>query len=237
MKKVFFLFPVHNEEKRIKNVLFFQKWLSENISSCEVKLIFLLNNCTDKTESMIVDLFEQSTYQIIKSRLKSRGSGISIALNRLKTDYFAIASVDNAWDFSFYKNSIDLILANKKIDVIYGPKTHKESIIKKTFIRKLVSFFSLIFTRTLYFPYIKQDTQCIKIFKSNLPYLKKISNYNYFSETEFYLLSIIYKSNIRNIKVDVSTDNKGSKVNLLGVLSFIFEAIHFRILMFIKHRL
>lgn len=235
MKKILFLFPLHNEVKRIKNVLIFQEWLKDNIDSCEIKLIFLLNNCNDKTEEMITDLFDPKTYFIVKSKLKSRGSGIAKAVKKFKTDYFAIASVDNAWNFDFYKNSIELMLENNSIDVVYGPKTHKDSSIEKTILRRIVSFFSLIFTRTLYFPYLKQDTQCIKVFKSKLPYLEKISNYNYFSETEFYLLSVIYKSNIRNIRVSVSTNNRGSKVNVFGILSFVLEALHFRVLMITKY--
>ncbi len=236
MKKISFLFPLHNEEKRIKNVLVFQKWLKDNMGSCEVKLIFLLNNCNDKTEDMIINLFDPKTYFIVKSELKSRGSGIAKAVKKFETDYFAIASVDNAWDFDFYKSSIKLMLNNNSIDIVYGPKTHKDSTIEKTLIRRIVSFFSLIFTRTLYFPYLKQDTQCIKVFKSKLPFLEKISHYNYFSETEFYLLSVIYKCNIRNIKVSVSTNNKGSKVNLFGILSFVFEALRFRVLMITRYR-
>ena len=228
MKSVFFLFPVHNESRRILKVKLFMDWVKK-IPSNSYSFIFLLNDCSDNTENLIIQNFQKYPYKILKSNDKRRGSGLNLAFKKLrkKTKYFAICSVDNAWSFDFY------IKAYKKIkkdyySIIYGPKSHKKSKVKTNLTRKIISSLSRIYLRILFGEW-NQDTQCIKFFKSNINFLNKLHNYNYFAETEFYLTSKRNHLKYFNIAVKVKNDNKNSKINLLRIFYYMLECLHFRI--------
>lgn len=205
-------------------------WVKKNFSNKRYRFFFLLNKCSDNTENLIKYNFNSYPYKIIKSSSKNRGSGLNLAFRKLnkKTKYFAICSVDNAWSFNFYLRAYKKLEKND-FDVIYGPKSHKNSKVKTNLKRKIISFLSKIYLLFLFGNKINQDTQCIKLFKANIKFLKKLSNYNYFSETEFYLISKMYKTKFLNMSVKVNNDIKNSKVNILKVISYIFESLHFKI--------
>ena len=106
--KVAFLFPLHDEEKRIQLTLKFIKFANKNFKNH--KFVFLLNNCKDKTEKIINIKFKKIRNKIIlKSKIKNRGAGLNKAFKKLKVKYFAVCAVDNAWDFNFYKAAYKLL--------------------------------------------------------------------------------------------------------------------------------
>ena len=108
----------------------------------------------------------------------------------------------SAWDYNFYLDAIDLMNKNNSIDIVYGPKNHKKSIIKNTY-RKIISYSSYIFLQILFPLSFKHETQCIKVFKSKLRFFKFLHDYNYFAEAEFFFyqnyLNIIMNSCLRKL--------------------------------------
>ena len=193
MKKIYFLFPVFNESKRITKITSFFDWVSENFEKSSYEFVFLLNACTDDSEEVIKKNFSKYPIMIVKSDNKNRGSGLNIFYRKKFEGYYAICSIDNAWSFEFYKRAYKL-LKDENYDIVYGPKSHVESKIKTNFKRKIISFFSRIYIKILFGNLINQDTQCIKFFNSDLKFLDQLHDYNYFAETEFYLLSKINNS-------------------------------------------
>lgn len=228
MKKIYFLFPIFNESKRIIKTISFFEWVRENFEKSSYEFVFLLNACTDNSEEVIKKNFSKYPIMIVKSDNKNRGSGLNIFYNKKFEGYYAICSIDNAWSFEFYKRAYKL-LKDEHYDIIYGPKSHLESKIKTNFKRKIVSFFSRIYIKILFGNLINQDTQCIKFFKSDIKFLDQLHDYNYFAETEFYLLSKINNSNTFSISVNVKNDTKNSKVNLKSIYSYMCECIDFRV--------
>lgn len=228
MKKIYFLFPVFNESKRITNITSFFDWVSENFEKSSYEFVFLLNACTDNSEEVIKKNFSKYPIMIFKSDNKNRGSGLNIFYSKKFEGYYAICSIDNAWSFEFYKRAYKL-LKDENYDIVYGPKSHVESKIKTNLKRKIISFFSRIYIKILFGNLINQDTQCIKFFNSDLKFLDQLHDYNYFAETEFYLLSKINNSNTFSISVDVQNDTKNSKVNLKSIYSYMCECIDFRV--------
>ena len=223
-----FLFPLHNEEERIKSIGDFILFAKKNFK--KFKLVFILNKCTDDTQINLNNLLKNnivSNFEIIESNKKSRGSGINKTLKKINDEYYAICSVDSAWDYNFYLDAIDLMNKNNSIDIVYGPKNHKKSIIKKTLIRKIISYSSYIFLQILFPLSFKHETQCIKVFKSKLRFFKFLHDYNYFAEAEFFFLSKLFKYNYEFLPTKVNI-KFGSKVNMFRILQFILEAIHFR---------
>jgi len=228
MKKIYFLFPIFNESKRIINIISFFEWVSINFEKSSYEFVFLLNACTDNSEKIIKDEFSNYPIMIIKSNNKNRGSGLNNFYNKKIEGYYAICSIDNAWSFDFYTRAYQL-LKDENYDIVYGPKSHIKSKVETNFKRKIISFFSRIFIKILFGKLINQDTQCIKFFKSNIKFLDQLHDYNYFTETEFYILSKIYESRICSISVYVKNDTKNSKVNLKSIYSYILECVDFKV--------
>ncbi len=83
MKKVTIILPAHNEEKIIKNSL--NSLLSQNYWNIEI--ITVIDNCTDKTEEIINNSFEDETnvkiFKTVNNKNKKAG-----ALNQLFNYYF-----------------------------------------------------------------------------------------------------------------------------------------------------
>ena len=227
MEKIYFLFPIHNESERVLRVKLFLDWVTTEFKEHDYIFTFVLNNCFDDTEKKIKENFSGYPLEIIKSDKKNRGSGLNKFYKLNKSGYYAICSIDNAWSFDFYKQAFNL-LKNKKYEIIYGPKSHANSVIKTNFVRKTISYFSKIYIKILFGSLIDQDTQCIKFFNSNIKFLKDLNDYNYFAETEFYLLSKISKNITYNLPVTVKNDNKNSKVNFRSIYSYMCECINFR---------
>ena len=94
-------------------------------------------------------------------------------------------------DLYLFKNN-ELIQKNK-FDIVLGGKNLKKSIVHTNIYRKIISRLSGYYCRILFGSIMKYDTQCVKVFRSNMNFFNKLSSYNYFAETEFYLRAKICK--------------------------------------------
>ena len=86
---------------------------------------------------------------------------------------------------------------------------------------------SYTYLKILFGNYLKHETQCIKMFKNDLNFINYLHNYNYFAETEFYLLANITEHRSTSIPVNVK-QKKGSKINLNNTFQFFKEALLFK---------
>jgi hypothetical protein len=229
MKKteIAFLFPLHNEADRVIKIRKFETFAKKNFK--KFKLIFLLNNCTDDTELIILQNFKKEIIQIIHSGSKHRGSGLNLAFKKIKCDFFAVCAVDNAWSFDFYSKAHKILKSNNEIEIVYGPKSHPKSIVNRSKIRSIISAISVIFFKIFFDKHVNFDCQCIKMFRSNLKFLKKLNNFNYFAETEFAIMASIQKTCVEMIPVKIK-NTKGSKVNIMNLIKYVIEAFKFRFL-------
>ena len=227
MKKleIAFLFPLYNEANRVLKIRKFHSFAKKKFKN--FKLIFLLNDCKDNTAEIII-----KNYELIYSKSKNRGAGMNIAFRKIKCNYFAICAVDNAWSFDFYTRAYK-ILKRKKIKIVYGPKSHPKSLIQRSQIRNLISILSIIFFKIFFKNDINFDCQCIKMFSSDLKFIKKLNNFNYFAETEFAIIAKQKKVNISLIPVKIR-NTRGSKINILNLVNYIFEALSFKFLRLYK---
>ena len=226
MKKISFLFPLYNEEKRISILFKFLKWIKKN-KVTKYEIILVSNGSTDKTKEKIFEY--QKKYTFIKSfhfNEKSRGRALKIAINKSKYNLIALCAIDNAWDLNFYKKSYKLLNLTK-YSVIFGPKTHKKSKVDRPVFRKIVSLVSSTYLKLLFGEVVDQDTQCIKMFKKNEIFFKKLlSDSNLFSDVEFFLLTKLHKLKYLSIPVNIK-DNKG-RVSVTMMLSFVYSALKFK---------
>ena len=207
--EIAFLFPIHNEENRIIEVKRFETYISKRFKN--FKFVFILNKCSDNTETKINNNFNKRDFILIKSSKKNRGAGLNLAFKKIKCNFFAICAVDNAWGFNFYLRAYK-ILKNKKIQIVYGPKSHYKSKVYRSVLRTFISILSKYFLKILFKNDLQFDSQCIKMFSSDLKFLKKLKNFNYFAETEFALIA--NRLNIKKTLIPVKIKKTdGSKVN------------------------
>lgn len=225
--EIAFLFPLHNEANRILKVKKFEDFAKKKFKN--FKLIFLLNNCTDNTEVIISQNFRKEIIQIIRSSSNHRGSGLNLAFKKTKCDLFAVCAVDNAWSLDFYSRAYKILKNNNGVEIVYGPKSHPKSKVNRGKIRSIISAISVIFFKIFFNKYVNFDSQCIKMFRSNLKFLKKLNNFNYFAETEFAIMANKEKAVVKMIPIKVNR-TEGSKVNIINLIKYVIEALKFRFL-------
>ena len=231
--EVAFLFPIHNEQNRICKVLEFIKFTKGKFN--KYKFVFLLNDCSDNTEQIIkAKIAKFNNIIIIKSNSKNRGSGINLAIKNIKCKFFAVCAIDNAWSFNFYVRALK-ILKTSSTKVVFGSKSHPRSNVKRSFIRVFISFCSLIFIKIVFNNRIDYDCQCIKMFSSDLDFIKKLNNYNYFSETEFALNVEKFKIKKKILPIKV-TQTSGTKINIKNLIGYCIDALHYRFFNFYTNK-
>ena len=95
-----------------------------------------------------------------------------------------------------------------KIYFVFMTKRSLDSIENRVVIRKIISIFSKIFLRIVFFNKISQDTQCIKLFRQDEKFNRNLIKYNYFFDTYFFLLNQDLKLKFKNISINVNDDNE-----------------------------
>ena len=149
MNNISFLFPVYNEEKRIKNLKNFILWIKkERIKNCEI--VIISNGSTDNTYQEVKKIKEKFRYiKYFFTNKASRGVAIKLGIKKSKNNLVALCAIDNAWDLNFYTKSYKVI-KNSNFDVIFGPKTHLNSKINRPIIRKIISLICTIYLKLLF---------------------------------------------------------------------------------------
>jgi|TARA_B110000037_G_scaffold222385_1_gene296966 cellulose synthase/poly-beta-1,6-N-acetylglucosamine synthase-like glycosyltransferase len=231
-KNITFIFPLYNEKDRIHKFIYFYKWSKKNIR-LKTKYIFTVNGSTDNTYKLLKKIYNKPDIKVIKSKSRKRGDGINKALKLINNSLIAICAIDNAWDFYFYTKAINLI-ENSNFDVVLGSKNLKKSIVHTNIYRKIFSKLSGYYCRIMFGNVMKYDTQCVKVFRSNMNFFNNLSSYNYFAETEFYLRASSEKKKIKHIPIKVFNDTKGSKVKIKYILEFLKESIDFKLKNFVN---
>jgi len=226
MKNISFIFPIYNEEKRVKYIFNFISWLKKKkIKNFEI--ILVSNGSTDNTvlllRSYAKKIKQLKVYNINKA---SRGAAIKIGIKKSNYDINAICAIDNAWDLNFYLQSYKVI-KNTNFSIIFGPKTHVYSKINRPLIRRLISIICTLYLKLLFGDKIDQDTQCIKLFnKKKIKVINFLSDRNLFFDAEFFLMIRKFKVSYLSIPVKVK-DNK-KMISLKMMIKFMIDAFTFR---------
>lgn len=226
MQKISFIFPIYNEEKRIKNLHYFINWKKKKkIKNFEI--ILVSNGSTDGTNKIIKKLKQKFSFiKYLYIENKSRGEAINLAVKKSKFRLNTICAIDNAWDLNFYTIAYKKLKKNK-LSIVFGPKSHEGSKVKRPIVRKIISAICSAFLKILFGNKIDQDTQCIRMFKKDhITFSKYLSKNNLFGDVEFYLYTKMFKLRYESISVKIK-DNK-KMVSFGMMIKFIINAISFR---------
>ena len=215
------IFPVFNEEKRLKKTLpLLKKFLRENQKK-NVEIIFVSDGSSDSTNTLI-NKFIFSNSRKFKIRLikypNNIGKGYAVKTGVLnsKNKWILICDID----FSVHPNQFLKWKKTGKIDQNYtsyfGSREHKSSIIKTSKLRVILGFFFKRIIKLL-FNISLSDTQCgFKVF--NKSYSQKIfselKSYRFAFDIELTLL--LKKNNVKIKELPLYWSHKsGSKMKLI----------------------
>ncbi len=202
----------------------------ENLSaiiSDRLEILLVNNGSTDATDRLCRD-FAASNRQVKCINLQSRGRGRALreGFCAAQGEFVAVGAIDRAWNEKFYSEALKT-LSVQSFDVIFGPKTHTLSRVQRPWFREFCSSISRIGLKFL-FQELCHDTQCIKMFrKSRILFLSELGNYNYFSDTEFFLRCLSGNLRLGFLPVEVRDNCRESKVKFSSYLEYMREAHSF----------
>lgn len=88
-----FIIPCHNVEKYIKPLLF--SFQALNLEGINAEFIFVLDNCTDNTESLIRHYMYPLTYEIITADVRAPGLARNLGLNQANGEFIWFVDSDD----------------------------------------------------------------------------------------------------------------------------------------------
>ena len=231
------VFPVYNEEKRLKKTLpLLKKFLKENKKK-NVEIIFISDGSHDLTNSIIHKfVFTNSTkfkIRFIKYQNNiGKGYAIKTGVLNSKNKWILICDID----FSVHPNQFLIWkkngLINQNYTSYFGSREHKSSKIKTSKFRVFLGFFFKKIIKIL-FDINLSDTQCgFKVF--NKSYSKKIfgklKSYRFAFDIELILLLKKHNVSIKELPLNWS-HKSGSKMSLIKdipIMLFDLITIKFR---------
>ena len=108
--------PCYNLEKYIKNLLLSFHML--NLNNINYEIIFVLDNCTDKTEEIIKNYMFDMNYKIITCFVKSPGGARNVGYNVASGKYIWFVDGDDWLINPEVLQQVKALLEKEKEDVI-----------------------------------------------------------------------------------------------------------------------
>lgn len=225
--KINITLPCYNEEKIIKdNVLKIFNFLNENLTFDDWQIIIADNKSSDDTGKIGRELSKK--YDIIKYLFipqKGKGAAIRTGWEKYKADIYIFMDADLATDLAALPNLISAIKKNN-FNVAAGSRFHKNSTVKRSLARKLISrgyrFIKKILTKSNI-----ADAPCgFKAIdqKTFLEILPLVKNNEWFFDSELLIIAENKNYKIKEIPVkweDLREGEDKSKVKLIS-LSFTY---------------
>jgi dolichyl-phosphate beta-glucosyltransferase len=216
---VSFIFPIYNEEKRLKS-------LFKNINKYEKKyngseFIFVNDGSKDKSLEHIVDFIKDKNkrYKLVSYK-KNMGKGyaLKMGVKEAKKDWLLTLDVDlsvkltqiNNW-FKFYKLNTN--------NVYFGSRNHPKSVLEAKLYRKIIGNILNIFLKITFEKNVSKirDTQCgFKLYPKKVAkkIFRNIFTFNFAHDIE--ILTKLNKKKIKVIELPVKWKHfSQSKVNII----------------------
>jgi len=209
IKSLSIIFPVYNEARRLKasfkHILDFIKKKKFK----KIEIIFVDDGSVDNSYNLInnfIHILKKKNVNacIVRSKKNlGKGSALKIGVNASKFDWILTTDIDMSVSLFQITSWIDKKLINKKNYVYFGSRSHKNSIVKRDYIRKILGNILGFFVYTILNIKI-QDTQCgYKLYKKNIAkqLFKKLKNYGFDHDLEIILILKLKKINIVELPV------------------------------------
>jgi dolichyl-phosphate beta-glucosyltransferase len=230
-KSLTIVFPIYNEEKRLKNL--FKSIKNTKIKNLKLFFIFVNDGSTDTTAKKIKKFIKDEkskNYKLIENS-KNQGKGFSIKKGVLtsNTDWILTADVDLSVELNQVFQWIRKKYINNKTHIYWGSRSHRLSILKTKISRVYLGNIFKFLLKIL-FDINKFDTQCgFKLYNKKVKnifsklYLKGFSH-----DVEIYLIckKLNYDINFLPVKW---THKKNSKINFFSPFKMFIELLFLKL--------
>ena len=231
MKSLSIVFPVFNEQKRLKKSLnLIDKFLKKNKQK-KIEIILVNDGSTDRS-SYIINKFltkNSNKRKFINLNIKKnmgKGYALKSGVKVAKNNWILTADIDLSVKLE------QIIVWEKKYlqeecFVYFGSRSHDLSNVKKNILRNILGNIFKVLNYFLFDLNIK-DTQCgFKLYKNIIAknLFENLSQFGYIHDVE-----IAYKCSIKNLKIIelpvVWVHKSGGKINLfIDPIKMIFDLI------------
>jgi len=223
IKSLSIIFPVFNEELRLKLSFNHIKSFIKKKRDFKTEIIFANDGSTDNSLNLINEFINSSKQQKkIKFKIvnlkRNLGKGGALKLSVIKADYQWVLTTDIDMSVSLFQVTDWLkkkLIKNNQF-VYFGSRTHKKSLVKKKFLRNILGNIMRFIASTLLNIKIK-DTQCgYKLYKKNVAKMvfSKLANYGFDHDLEIVLILHSKKISINELPVKW-THKSNSRLNIL----------------------
>jgi len=239
IKSLSIIFPVFNEELRLKSSFGHLISFLRKEKKMKFEVIFVDDGSLDNSYNLISKFIKnyktsnKIKFKIIKSKKNlGKGSALKLGVEKATLDWILTADIDMSVTLFQIKNWIKKNLINNKSFVYFGTRSHKNSIVERNFLRKILGDVGSFLVSTILNIKIK-DTQCgYKLYKKKYAkfVFSKLKNLGFDHDIE--LIMLLKSKNIRIEELPVKWKHKNnSKVNIfldpfkmfIGILVFRFR--------------
>lgn len=224
--KILIVVPAYNEERIIRHsIVLLYSYMEKSFSAYDWSIIVSDNNSKDATKDIVLD--EART----RARLKylfvaEKGKGIAIrrAWEANDADIYCFMDADLSTDLEALPLLVGAI-EKDAYDIACGSRTHKDSKVQRSGVRKIVSFGYRIILK-LVFGLSVGDAPCgFKAINNNIKkfILPKVQNNEWFFDSELIILSEKSGYTIQEIPVHWSGQEEAGRVSKVNIFSLSFE--------------
>jgi dolichyl-phosphate beta-glucosyltransferase len=229
LKSVSIIYPVFNEEKRLKKTFLDIEKFENSNKSIKKEYIFVNDGSLDLSLSVIKKKIKKNTRIKLVNYKKNMGKGHALkrGVQIAKNDWVLTSDADCSVSNFQLTEWIAKKYIKKNIFIYFGSRNHQSSIVKKKIIRKMVGIVFKLLIR-LFFKIKISDTQCgFKLYKLNTAkkIFKKISTNDYMHDIEICIIAKKLGLKIKDLPVKW-THVDDSKINFIrDIFKVIFSLI------------
>lgn len=240
-----FCVPVRNEEKILEaNLIKLRDYLVTQNYSFKWRIVVVLNNCADNSESIIKRLVSENANQFKYLSINPEGKGGALKhyFSLSRADILVFMDIDLAVSLEDLNALLNPIL-NNEADLVFGSRLLESSKVERSFFRSASSIVYNYLSRK-FLSHNFSDLQCgFKAFRREV--FSKVETYlkdnKWFFDTEFIILAKLFKFRLYEIPVNWTENRYAQRVSKINVyrntLSFIKNLIrlHREIINLKKH--
>ena len=235
IKSLSIIFPLYNENKRLKYCFQNIDIFNSNSSIKKLEYIFVDDGSLDNSYQLILDFIKKRErrkkeikYKIIKfNKNKGKGAALISGIKNASKDWMLTIDADISVSLLEINNWIKCNYFEINKEIYFGSRNLKKSIIKFEYHRKLIGLFFILICK-LFLNIKLYDTQCgFKLYKKKTGKMifSKLTEKKFAHDIEIVLLAT--KKKIEIIELPVKWVHKNdSKINLIRDSFSIFWSIY-----------
>ena len=213
-------------------------WAKQQTYATE--LIFVNDGSSDKTQEILNNFHGYSNITLINFNSNfGKGAAIKSGMAKARGAYVAFTDADLPYGLEIFSAMLNKINSNSKIVLIYGSRSHAQSIYKEGYGlgRRLGRFFFSVLIRFIV-PIGVADTQSgIKIFRSDLAKLvaEKLTVHRFAFDVEIFAIAKQNNFVYEDFPVVLSQRKESSVHFIKDTINMISDIFKIRYLMFLNY--